>query len=154
MRKFTRHPLFGLGAGNHSCALCSGVTLKAVATALGIPIESGTVSAEGYLDFRGILGVDKSAPVGITGIWLGFDIAFGGRDGKPVTKEEVERLGNLTERYCVVLQTLVNKSEISVRMAVKEGGKQEDEINKEMVLGAQGIEDDCCTTAAYPYVSC
>lgn len=97
---------------------CSGVTLKAVATALGIPVISGTVSAEGDLDFRGTLGVDKSASVGITGIRLDFRLQFGKReDGKEVTEEEIEKLGKLTERYCVVLQTLVNKPQITVSMA-------------------------------------
>lgn len=97
---------------------CSGVTLKAVATALGIPITSGTVTAEGDLDFRGTLGVDKTAPVGLTDIRLEFKVEFGEReDGKSVGAEEVERLGKLTERYCVVLQTLVNKPRIVVRLA-------------------------------------
>lgn len=117
-----------------SLVACSGVTLKAVATALGIPIESGTVFAEGDLDFKGTLGVDKSAPVGITGIRLGFDIVFGEREGQAVTEEEVERLGKLTERYCVVLQTLVNKPEISVRVAGKEG-KEEDGVSRAIVWG-------------------
>ncbi|KAF1829590.1 hypothetical protein BDW02DRAFT_573842 [Decorospora gaudefroyi] len=97
---------------------CSGVTLKAVATALGIPIVSGTVTAEGDLDFRGTLGVDKTAPVGVTGIRLLFEVVFGERDdGREVSWEEVDRLGKLTERYCVVLQTLVHKPSIAVRLA-------------------------------------
>lgn len=104
---------------------CAGVTLKAVATALGIPIESGTVTAEGDLDFRGTMGVDRTAPVGITGIRMGFDVVFGEREKGPVTEDEVEALGKLTERYCVVLQTLVNKPEISVRVVGKGGGKEE-----------------------------
>ncbi|KAH8725468.1 OsmC/Ohr family [Phaeosphaeriaceae sp. PMI808] len=97
---------------------CSGVTLKAVATALGIPIVSGTVSAEGDLDFKGTMGVDRTAPVGMTDIRLEFQVNFGKReDGKEVTEEEVEKLGKLTERYCVVLQTLVHKPKIVVRLA-------------------------------------
>jgi len=102
---------------------CAGVTFKAVATALGIPIESGTVTAEGDLDFKGTLGVDRAAPVGITGIRMGFNIIFGEREKGPVTDDEVAALGKLTERYCVVLQTLVNKPEISVKVAGREGGE-------------------------------
>lgn len=115
---------------------CAGVTLKAVATALGIPIESGTVTAEGDLDFRGTMGVDKTAPVGITSIRMGFDIEFGQREDKgPVTEDEVESLGKLTERYCVVLQTLVKKPEISVRVIGKGSEKEEEGVQKELVWG-------------------
>lgn len=111
---------------------CSGVTLKAVATALGIPITSGTVTAEGDLDFRGTLGVDKTAPVGLTDIRLEFKVEFGEReDGKEVSSEEVERLGKLTERYCVVLQTLVHKPRIVVRLAGE--GKAEERREREIV---------------------
>lgn len=96
---------------------CSGVTLKAVATALGIPIASGTINAEGDLDFKGTMGVDRNAPVGITGIRLDFQLNFGEReDGREITDDEIEKLGKLTERYCVVLQTLVHKPEINVRL--------------------------------------
>jgi uncharacterized OsmC-like protein len=99
---------------------CSGVTLKAVATALDIPIVEGTVSAEGDLDFKGTMGVDKGAPVGITDIRLAFEVSF----GREVTGEEVEKLGRLTERYCVVLQTLVNKPRVVVRVAGKGEGEE------------------------------
>jgi uncharacterized OsmC-like protein len=99
---------------------CSGVTLKAVATALDIPIMEGTVSAEGDLDFKGTMGVDKGAPVGITDIRLAFEVSF----GREVTGEEVEKLGRLTERYCVVLQTLVNKPRVVVRVAGKGEGEE------------------------------
>ncbi|KAF2867518.1 OsmC/Ohr family [Massariosphaeria phaeospora] len=113
---------------------CSGVTLKAVATALSIPILSGTITAEGDLDFRGTLGVDRNAPVGITGIRLVFDIEFGEKeDGRPVDEAEVEKLGKLTERYCVVLQTLVNKPKLSVRVAEKGSGKEEDGNSRQIV---------------------
>lgn len=116
---------------------CSGVTLKAVATALGIPIASGTVKAEGDLDFKGTMGVDKNAPVGITDIRLEFSVKFGIRDdGKEVTEEEVERLGKLTERYCVVLQTLVHKPTLRVRLAGSGGGQKEDGITSEIVHGS------------------
>lgn len=104
---------------------CSGVTLKAVATALGIPIVSGTVSAEGDLDFKGTMGVDRNAPVGITGIRLEFQVEFGEReDGREVSQEELEKLGKLTERYCVVLQTLVHKPQIEVKLAGSGGAKE------------------------------
>lgn len=104
---------------------CSGVTLKAVATALDIPIVFGSVRAEGDLDFRGTLGVSKDVGVGISGIRLDFDVVFGDRDGRGVSEEEREKLGRLTERYCVVLQTLVNKPKIEVRVAGREGGGEE-----------------------------
>ncbi|KAF1849174.1 uncharacterized protein K460DRAFT_385068 [Cucurbitaria berberidis CBS 394.84] len=100
---------------------CSGVTLKAVATALGIPIVSGTVTA----------------PVGMTGIRLEFQVKFGKReDGREVTEDEVEKLGKLTERYCVVLQTLVHKPRIEVRLAGSGGTKEEDGITKEIMHGS------------------
>ncbi|KAF1960918.1 hypothetical protein CC80DRAFT_465305 [Byssothecium circinans] len=112
---------------------CAGVTLKAVATALNIPIVSGTVTAEGDLDFRGTMGVDRTAPVGITGIRMAFDVVFGDRgDGTVVSEDDVESLGKLTERYCVVLQTLVHKPEIKVRVSGKGGGKEEDGISREL----------------------
>lgn len=94
---------------------CSGVTMKAVATALGLPLLSGSITAEGDLDFRGTLGVDRSAPVGITDIRLQFKVEFGEKeDGSQVGEAEVKKLGQLTERYCVVLQTLVCKPRLSV----------------------------------------
>lgn len=107
---------------------CSGVTLKAVATALGIPIENGTITAEGDLDFKGTLGVDKTAPVGITDIRLVFDLEFGEREesaGGAVTEEEIERLGKLTERYCVVLQTLVNKPKVMCKAVGHKEGRED-----------------------------
>jgi uncharacterized OsmC-like protein len=109
---------------------CAGVTLKAVATALGLPVLSGSsVTAEGDLDFRGTLGVDKTAPVGITGIRLLFEVRFGTKeDGSEVSAQELERLGKLTERYCVVLQTLVNKPTIGVRLVGKKEGKEDDVV--------------------------
>jgi uncharacterized OsmC-like protein len=79
---------------------CAGVTLRAVATALGIEVRAGTVRAEGDLDFRGTLGVSKDAQVGFQEIRLGFDLDT---DASP---EQLEALFRLTERYCVVLQTL------------------------------------------------
>lgn len=93
---------------------CAGVTLKAVASALEVPIASGKVYAEGDLDFRGTLGVDKTAPVGFTAIRLGFQLQM--EKGKEVSEEKIEKLGKLTERYCVVLQTIAKKPQLSVRV--------------------------------------
>ena len=87
---------------------CAGVTLRAVATALEIPIRSGTVHAEGDLDFRGTLGVDRAAPVGFAAIRLRFDL------DTDAPAEQVEKLIQLTERYCVVYQTLRTPPEIAV----------------------------------------
>src|SRR6266850_1951095 len=75
---------------------CAGVTLRAVATALGIPVRGGTVSAEGDLDFRGTLGVAKDAPVGFKTIRLRFDL------DADATPEQLETLQKLTKRYCVI----------------------------------------------------
>ncbi len=102
------HPASG-GSGLQACsgdmllealAACAGVTLSAVATALGIQISRGTVLAEGDLDFRGTLGVAKDAPVGFAAIRLRFDLAT------EADEEQLATLLKLTERYCVVLQTL------------------------------------------------
>jgi uncharacterized OsmC-like protein len=80
---------------------CAGVTLKSVATAVDVPLRTGNVAAEGDLDFRGTLGVDREAPVGFTDIRLSFAI-----DAPGATAEELEGLKRRTERYCVVMQTL------------------------------------------------
>jgi uncharacterized OsmC-like protein len=102
------HPGTG-GDGLHVCSgdmllqalvACAGVTLNAVATSLAIPIESGGVRAEGDLDLRGTLGVDRSAPVGFAAIRLEFDLKTTASD------EQLTTLLKLTERYCVVYQTL------------------------------------------------
>jgi uncharacterized OsmC-like protein len=79
---------------------CAGVTLRAVATALGIPLRGGTVTAEGDLDFRGTLGLSKEAPVGFQAIRLHFDL------DTDASQEQLQNLLRLTERYCVVFQTL------------------------------------------------
>jgi uncharacterized OsmC-like protein len=79
---------------------CAGVTLKAVSTALGIELKRGTVSAEGDLDFRGTLGVAKEAAVGFSAIRLRFDL------DTDASAEQVASLVKLTERYCVIFQTL------------------------------------------------
>ncbi|TKX27256.1 hypothetical protein C1H76_0550 [Elsinoe australis] len=103
---------------------CAGVTLKAVATALGVPIKGGEVRAEGDLDFRGTLGVDREAPVGFKEIRLGFEVEVdeGDERSKEVDAAKLEKLGKLTERYCVVLQTIVKKPEVKVSL---KGGEHE-----------------------------
>jgi uncharacterized OsmC-like protein len=112
------HPATG-GSGLHACSgdmllealvACAGVTLNAVATALGLDIGEAKVRAEGDLDCRGTLGVAKDAPVGFRDIRLVFDI-----DGD-LTDEQRETLLKLTERYCVVYQTLRNTPPIDVSM--------------------------------------
>jgi uncharacterized OsmC-like protein len=86
---------------------CAGVTLNAVATSLGLEVTGGTVRAEGDLDFRGTLAVSKEAPVGFRQIRLSFDVET------TASPEDLATLLNLTERYCVVLQTIVNAPQIS-----------------------------------------
>jgi uncharacterized OsmC-like protein len=81
---------------------CAGVTLKAVATALGVNLNDATVRAEGDLDFRGTLGVAREAPVGFREIRLKFDL------DTDASAEQLKKLLELTERYCVVLQTIRN----------------------------------------------
>jgi uncharacterized OsmC-like protein len=110
------HPATG-GSGVHACsgdmllealAACAGVTLSAVATALEIPLRAGKVRAEGDLDFRGTLGVAKDAAVGFTDIRLAFEL------DSDASEEQLATLIKLTERYCVVYQTLRNPPAISV----------------------------------------
>jgi uncharacterized OsmC-like protein len=87
---------------------CAGVTLRAVCTSLEIPVERGTVSAEGDLDFRGTLGVSKEAPVGFRAIRLHFDLV------SDASETDLDAVLRLTERYCVVLQTIRRPPETSV----------------------------------------
>jgi uncharacterized OsmC-like protein len=110
------HPATG-GDGQAACSgdmllealvACAGVTLKAVATALGIELRGGTVKAEGDLDFRGTLGVDKTAPVGFRDIRLSFTL------DTDATEEQRASLLKLTERYCVIYQTLRKPPPVSV----------------------------------------
>lgn len=89
---------------------CAGVTLRAVATALDLPVHGGTVSAEGDLDFRGTLGVSKGIPVGFKDIRLHFDLET------DATTQELDTLLKLTERYCVVYQTLRNSPPITLSL--------------------------------------
>lgn len=109
------HPATG-GDGSLLCSgdmllealvACAGVTLRAVATSLGIEVRSGTVRAEGDLDFRGTLGVDRSASVGFQAVRLSFELDT---DADP---EQLETLKRLTERYCVVFQTLESAPALS-----------------------------------------
>jgi uncharacterized OsmC-like protein len=108
------HPATG-GTGMQACSgdlllealvACAGVTLNAVATAIGVDIKKGTVKAEGDLDFRGTLGVSKEAPVGFKEIRLKFII------DSDAPKDKIEALQKLTERYCVVYQTLVSATTV------------------------------------------
>jgi len=92
---------------------CSGVTLRAVSTALGIEVKSGRVEAEGDLDFRGTLGVDKEAPVGFRSIRLKFHLDTN------APQDKIDQLLKLTERYCVVLQTIRNSVEASAEVVRK-----------------------------------
>jgi uncharacterized OsmC-like protein len=89
---------------------CAGVTLKSVATAIEVPIRSGVVIAEGDLDFRGTLGVDKEAPVGFAEIRLRFELAT------DAPQDKLDLLLKLTERYCVVYQTIKHGPQVSVSM--------------------------------------
>ena len=110
------HPATG-GDGSAACSgdmlldalvACAGVTLKAVATALGITLRGGTLTAKGDLDFRGTLGVSKDTPVGFANIRLELDL------DTDATAEQIAKLISLTERYCVVYQTLRSGPEMSL----------------------------------------
>ena len=107
----------GGGSGELACSAdmlleamvaCAGVTLRAVATAMGVTIRSGRVIADGIWDARGTLGVDRAAPVGLTDITLRFDIDC------DVDQAKLERMIQTTERYCVILQTLKSPPKVSV----------------------------------------
>ena len=113
------HPATG-GSGMELCSgdmllealvACAGVTLKAVSTALAIPLTSGTVSAEGDLDFRGTLGVDKEAPVGFRQIRLRFDV------DTDAPQDKLDQLLKLTERYCVVYQTIAKGPPVDIKLS-------------------------------------
>ena len=112
------HPATG-GSGLELCSgdmllealvACAGVTLKAVSTALAIPLQSGVVSAEGDLDFRGTLGVAKDAPVGFRQIRLRFDL------DTAAPQDKLDQLLKLTERYCVVYQTIKAGPPVEVKL--------------------------------------
>ncbi len=110
------HPATG-GTGELACSgdmllealvACAGVTLRSVATAMGIPLRGGTVCAEGDLDFRGTLGVSREAPVGFRAIRLRFEV------DADATAEQKAKLISLTERYCVIYQTLAKPPALGV----------------------------------------
>jgi len=112
------HPATG-GDGQSACSgdmllqslvACAGVTLQAVATAMAIPLRGGTVSAEGDLDFRGTLGVSKEVPVGFKSIRLKFEL------DTDATPEQQATLLKLTERYCVIFQTLKTPSAMTASL--------------------------------------
>jgi uncharacterized OsmC-like protein len=118
------HPATG-GTGMQACSgdmllealvACAGVTLRAVATSLEIPVRGGTVRAQGDLDFRGTLGVSKEAPVGFSDIRLRFDLE------SDATPDQLDTLLRLTERYCVVYQTLVGSPQVAMSVAVGASG--------------------------------
>jgi uncharacterized OsmC-like protein len=113
------HPGTG-GTGLQACSgdmllqalvACAGVTLSAVATSMGIAVRGGTLRAEGDLDFRGTLGIAKDAPVGFRAIRHAIDV------DSDAPAAELQKLLELTERYCVVYQTLRNGPELDVRLA-------------------------------------
>ena len=113
------HPATG-GSGLELCSgdmllealvACAGVTMKAVATALDIPLKSASVSAEGDLDFRGTLGVAKDAPVGFAQIRLRFDL------DTDAPQDKLDQLLKLTERYCVVYQTIKNGPPVDIKLS-------------------------------------
>jgi uncharacterized OsmC-like protein len=112
------HPASG-GDGSQLCSgdmllealvACAGVTLQAVAASLGIAVASGTVRAEGELDFRGTLAVDREAPVGFSAIRLSFEL------GTDADSDQLETLLKLTERYCVVFQTIASPPQLSATL--------------------------------------
>ncbi|HLR25448.1 MAG TPA: OsmC family protein [Fodinibius sp.] len=114
------HPATG-GDGSEACSgdmllealvACAGVTLKSVATAMGISICKGTVKAEAPLDFRGTLGLSRKVPVGFKTINLMFDLES---EAEP---QKIEKLIELTERYCVIYQTLTNSVELTTSVSV------------------------------------
>ncbi len=114
------HPATG-GDGSLLCSgdmllealvACAGVTLRAVATSLGVPVASGRVRAEGDLDFRGTLGVNREAPVGFSAIRLSFEL------DTDADQEQLATLRELTERYCVVYQTLASAPALSSTLAI------------------------------------
>src|SRR5215469_4219478 len=114
------HPATG-GDGTLACSgdmllqalvACAVVTLRAVATSLGIEVSGGTVRAEGDLDFRGTLAVAKDAPVGFTSIRLSFDLDTG------ASQEQLDTLLRLTERYCVVYQTLGHPAQLTASIVI------------------------------------
>jgi uncharacterized OsmC-like protein len=110
-------------------AACAGVTLKAVATALDIELRSGTVRAEGDLDFRGALGVGHEVEVGFTDVRLRFEL------DTDATPAERDRLIELTERYCVIYQTLRRSPQLGLETSFVAPGQEQ------LPVGIEGVED-------------
>ncbi len=113
------HPAAG-GTGAEVCSgdlllealvACAGVTLKAVATAMEIPLRAGRVHAEGDVDFRGTLGVDRTVPVGFRAIRVTVEL------DTDAPQEKLDKLVQLTERYCIVFQTLAGQPQVSMKVA-------------------------------------
>jgi uncharacterized OsmC-like protein len=114
------HPAAG-GSGEEACSgdmllealvACAGVTFSAVSTAMEIPIEQASITAEGDMDFRGTLGVARDVPIGFTDIRLRFDVQ------SDAPQEKIDKLIQLTERYCVIYQTLRQPMEISTNVSL------------------------------------
>ena len=112
------HPAAG-GTGADACSgdllmealvACAGVTLKAVATAMEIPLRAGKVRAEGEVDFRGTLGVDRTVPVGFRAIRLIFEL------DTDAPQDKLDKLAQLTERYCIVFQTLAGQPQLTTKV--------------------------------------
>ena len=108
---------------------CAGVTLRAVATALEIPLRGGTVRAEGDLDFRGTLGVDPDAAVGFSDVRLRFDLDI------DATPRQCDKLIELTERYCVVYQTLCKSPRLALEAYQVVVGEEQQPV------GIEGVEE-------------
>ncbi|MBI1315130.1 OsmC family peroxiredoxin [bacterium] len=113
------HPAAG-GSGEEACSgdmllealiACAGVTFSAVATAMSIPIESASITAEGVIDFRGTLGISKDVPIGFESIKLTFNVQ------SDAPRHQIEKLVELAERYCVILQTLKTPPSIETSLA-------------------------------------
>jgi uncharacterized OsmC-like protein len=113
-----QHPAAG-GTGAEACSgdlllealvACAGVTLKAVATAMEIPLRTASVHAEGDIDFRGTLGIDRTVPVGFRAIRLLFEL------DTDAPQEKLDKLVQLTERYCIVLQTIAGQPQLSTKV--------------------------------------
>jgi uncharacterized OsmC-like protein len=118
------HPATG-GTGQLACSgdlllealvACAGVTLQAVATAIGVELKAGTIKAEGDLDFKGTLGVSKEVPVGFKAIRLSFNL------NTDATSDQLQSLFKLTERYCVVYQTLAKG--VGIEMNIEQTNKE------------------------------
>ncbi len=114
------HPAAG-GSGEEACSgdmllealvACAGVTFSAVSTAMEIPIEHASITAEGEMDFRGTLGVARDVPIGFTDVRLKFDVQ------SDAPQEKIDKLIQLTERYCVIYQTLRQPMEISTNVSL------------------------------------